>query len=95
MSILDLLDEDRASRLKFEEKKDEALAQFQRQKDSLVAIATTQWFREIVMYWDREVKACEARLETMTKDNIKEVQGELKLAKRFLQFLENITSYNI
>ncbi len=81
--------------LKFEEEKNEAFAQFKRQKDSLVAIAQTQWFREIVMYWDREVKACEERLATMTKDNIKEVQGELKLAKRFLQFLDNITSYNI
>ena len=95
MSILSLLDKDRLSRQQFEESKSEAIVLFERQRDSLLAIAETQGYKEIVAYREREVKACEERLSTMTKDNMKEVQWELKLAKRFLQFLQNIQSYNL
>lgn len=90
MNILDLLDKDRASRVVYESWKDEAYQMFIQQKDSLKAIASTNWFREIREYWQREVELCQERLRTMKSEDIKSVQAELNLAKRFLMFLDNM-----
>jgi hypothetical protein len=69
--------------------------QFVSQKQSIEWISWTVGFREIRDYWDREVKACEARLATMKSEDIKSVQTELALANRFLNFIDNILSANI
>lgn len=90
MSILDLLDKDRASRIMFEEEKEDIFKQFEAQKESIASISNTNWFREIVKYWQREKEACQDRLRTMKSDNIWAVQWELEVSIRFLEFLDNI-----
>lgn len=90
MNILDLLDKDRASRLIYEKSQDSAWELYQQEKDALKSISSTQGFVVIRQYRAREKDACEQRLSTMTSEDIKTVQGELRLAKRFLDYLDNM-----
>jgi hypothetical protein len=75
--------------------KNEAWDYFVQQKSAIDSISLTPWYKEIVEYWRREVEASQERLRTMKSEDIKAVQAELNLAKRFLAFLENILSANI
>lgn len=90
MSIIDLLDSDRRSREQYIDSKDAAWDLFQQERDALKTIAKTQGFVVIRNYRAREKEICESRLATMTKAEISAVQSELKLATRFLQYLDNM-----
>lgn len=90
MSILDLLDKDRASRMLYEKDKEKAFEMYLQEKEALKAIAATAWFVTIRNYWKREKEICEKRLATMKSEDIKWVQAELLVATRFLEYLENM-----
>lgn len=94
VNVLDFFAEQK-SKKQFNEELNNAWDHFVKQKSSIESISWTVWFREIVAYWEREVEACEARLATMKSEDIKSVQTELALAKRFLHFIDNILSANI
>jgi hypothetical protein len=94
VNVLDFFAEQK-SKQQFNTELNNARDQFVKQKSSIESISWTVWFKELVKYWEREVKACEARLATMKSEDIKSVQAELAVANRFLSFISNILSANI
>lgn len=94
VNILDLIAEQK-SKARFYKEKDSAWDYFVKQKQSIEAISNTAGFKEIKEYRAREVVACQERLQTMKVEDIKWVQAELRLAMRFIDFLENIKTADI
>lgn len=94
MQIFDIM-ADHKSRMNKLSKLDEAYNIFVSQKNSIDAIANTNWFKEIKAYWQSVLIACNDRLRTVTTDNIQRTQWELELATWFLSFLDNIQSADI
>lgn len=94
VSILDFIDEQN-SKKSYVADKNEAWEYFVKQKTAIDSISMTPGYKEIVEYWRREVVASQERLRTMKSEDIKAVQAELNLSRRFLEFLENILSANI
>lgn len=90
MSIIDLLRE-RKSQRKYYASKSLAEEYFVKQKNALNAIKDTDWFNEIKMFFERDVETCVNRLETTKKGELPWVQAELKQARKFLDFLSNLT----
>jgi len=89
MNIIDIIKEQK-SKTKYRNNKEEARDYFKKQKDSIISINKTSWFKEIVEYREREVITAQDRLRTMKGDDIKKVQWELNIWIRFLEFIENI-----
>lgn len=94
VNVIDLLADYKSNR-QFKSDLNDAWEQYRNQVIEIRKISKTNGFKEIINYWDREVKACEARLSTMKRWDIEWIQGELKVAKRFLDFIENINSADI
>ena len=66
---------------------------FENQKDSVKAIANTEWYRQIKMYRARELDAAAsefAQLKTSNVADYKFVQAKIQLATGFLTYLNNL-----
>ena len=95
MRIFDLLDEWK-SQQKYITEKSDAQKYFDRQKKAITSISNTTWYKEIVDYRKREVSICNERLRTMKTDkDMYRIQGELDIAMKFLDFLDNLTNENL
>lgn len=90
MNILNLLKEYNSNK-KYYIEKDDAMQEFVKQKQAIDGIINTKGFKEIKLYWQRVVLACNERLRTIQGSDIKRVQWELDIAMQFLDFLTNIS----
>jgi len=75
--------------------KEEAEDIFKWQLEAIKNIMHTNWFKEIRNFFIRELQLSQERLMTSKYDNIQWVQAEMKLAKRFVDFIDNLSNYKI
>lgn len=88
------LREEVASEKRFLADEQAAEQYFTSQSDAIKAIKDTRGYQEIRMYFVREWEACIDRFETMQSDDPKKylaLQAKLSFARKFLDFLDNIT----
>lgn len=72
-------------------RKESAVEYFDMQVSSVKNIKGTQGYQEIKLYWARVWEAALIRLEEIESNNVadwKAAQAEMKVARRFLDFLE-------
>lgn len=89
--VLDRIEEARQQR-QFIKREDEAMRIFTAQQSALLAISKSEGFMEIRNFRLRIYDACIQRLATCKSRDYEDVQVEMRVAKRFLDFLDNITN---
>ena len=78
----------------YEDSVKDAQRVFDGQVEAIKGIKTTDGFREIIEYFEREAKACEVRLlnEEEGKD-LTRIQVKYKVVKNFIEFLTSRLDY--
>jgi len=89
MSILDYIEENR-SKKKYLSDIDKAEQYFLNQKNSIIAIRDTNWFKEIRNYWLRVMDSSINRLKTSKETDNNAIES-LRLSSDFIEFLDNLT----
>lgn len=78
---------------KYINNKQDAIEYFDKQKWAIEAIKDTQWLQEIRLYWLRVREAACDRIGAISSNNLsdyKAVQSEMRQAKEFINFLDNM-----
>lgn len=90
MSILDLIKEDR-SKKKYTKDIKEAVEIFEKQKNAIMWIKSTAWFKQIREYFVWVVWICNERFRTMKSEkDLNYIQWQLEVAMWFLDFIDNL-----
>lgn len=75
---------------KRKEPESEAIKMYKKQVNAIQWIKDSDWFKEIVNYWEREVDSIETAYPTIKKEDLEGLQIKHGISSAFLSFLNNL-----
>ena len=63
---------------------------YKKQINAIQGIKHTDWYKEMIKYWERELEAVELTFPIVQEKDLKALQNRYILSSKFLTFLKNL-----